>query len=115
PHIPAGMQATLHVQGPRGRVVLEQKVTLSDFGSFDADIQLPNEVVGYFRASLLFSESDDAEWTPIATGFNVQEYQPNAFEVKITEPGTPRLGAPIEMPIGAKYYMGQPLTKAQVS
>ena len=43
-HIPAGMKATLHVQGPRGRVVLEQAVTLSDLGSFDADIQLPNEV-----------------------------------------------------------------------
>lgn len=115
PHIPDGMKATLHVAGPRGRVVLEQSVTLSPFGSFDADIQLPNEVVGYFRASLLFSESDDAEWTPIACGFNVQEYQPNAFEVKLTEQPNARLGAPIEMPITAKYFMGQPLTKAQVS
>ena len=113
-HLPAGTKATLHVEGPRNRVVLEQSVTLSAFGSFDADIQLPREVVGYYRAALLFGE-ESFEDSQVSCGFNVQEYQPNAFEVKVPVPKTPRLGAPIEMAIGAKYYMGQPLTKAKVS
>ncbi len=45
----------------------------------------------------------------------MQEYAPNAFEVKVATPQTPMLGAPIELPIAAKYYMGTPLSKAQLA
>lgn len=115
PHIPAGAKANLTVKGPRGRVVLEQEITLSDTGSFTAEVQLPRDIVGYFRAALLFREEEDAEWAPIACGFSAQEYQPNAYEVKVAVPKTPMLGGEIALPISAKYYMGQALSKAQVA
>ncbi len=115
PHVPAGAKATLSVKGPRGRMVLEQEVTLTDAGSFTADVQLPRDIVGYFRAALLFSEEEDAEWASIGVGFSAQEYEPNAYEVKVAVPKTPMLGGEITLPISAKYYMGQTLSKAQVA
>jgi uncharacterized protein YfaS (alpha-2-macroglobulin family) len=111
----AGLKATLKVKGPRGRVLLQQKVTLSETGAFDADIRLPKDTVGGFFALLLFKENEDEDWSDISHGWTVQEYAPNAFEVKVTPPQTPSLGAPIEMPIAAKYYMGTPLSKAQLA
>lgn len=115
PLIPAGMKATLHVFGPRSRQVLEQAVTLSEMGSFHVDVPLPRETVGYFRATLTFSEEEDAEWSPHACGFTVQEYQSNAFEVKVTAPKEAFQGAPVTLPVAAKYYMGQPLSKADLT
>ena len=115
PHIPAGKAAIFRVKGPRQQIITEQKVTLSDLGSFTADLQLPPETVGYFRAVLLFDEAEDDEWGGVGCGFSVQEYEPNAFEVKVAVPKTPQLGSPIELPISAKYYMGKALSKAQVA
>ena len=112
-HMAAGMKATLKVKGPRGKAVLQQKVTLSDTGSFNTDIQLPKDTVGGFFAQLFFKENEDEDWSDITHGWTVQEYAPNAFEVKVATPQTPMLGAPIELPIAAKYYMGTPLSKAQ--
>ncbi len=114
-HMAAGLAAKLRVKGPRGRVFLERKLTLSDTGSFSTDIQLPKEAVGGFSAQLFFAKNEDENWSGISCGWQVQEYSPNAFEVKITPPQTPMLGAPIELPVTAKYYMGTPLSKAQLS
>jgi uncharacterized protein YfaS (alpha-2-macroglobulin family) len=115
PHLASGLKATLRVKGPRGRALVERKLTLSDTGSFDADIQLPKDAVGGFFAQLFFKDNEDEDWSDISRGWSVQEYSPNAFEVKLTPPRTPPLGAPIELPVAAKYYMGTPLSKAQLS
>ncbi len=115
PHIPSGAKATLIVKGPRDRLVLEQKVTLSDAGSISADVALDADAVGSYRAMLLFGESTDDDWAEIACHWSAQEYQPNAFEVKVTPPRTPMLSGEIELPVVAKYYMGKPLAKAQLS
>ena len=64
-------------------------------------------MVGYYRAVLTFSEADDAEWGGIAGGFTVQEYQPNAFEVKVLSPKTPQLASPIELPDRRQILHGQ--------
>ena len=64
---------------------------------------------------LHFSEAEDDEWGGIGTSFSVQEYQPNAFEVKVAVPKSPLIGSPIELPISAKYYMGKALSKAQAA
>lgn len=114
-HMAAGMAATLKVKGPKGRVLIERKVTLSDTGAFDTDIKLPKDTVGGFSAQLFFAGNQDEDWSDIMCGWSVQEYSPNAFEVKVTPPQTPMLGAPIELPVTAKYYMGKSLSKAQLS
>ncbi len=54
-HMAAGLKATLKVKGPRGKVLLQQKLTLSDTGSFNVDIQLPKDTVGGFFAQLFFA------------------------------------------------------------
>ncbi len=126
PHVPAGKKGTLRVFTPDNREILSQKVTLSESGSATADVKLPKTAVGGFRAQLLFDgdaaatgeaggEEDDSEWSGIRHYFRVEEYEPNAFEVKLTAPKTPMLGAPLNVPLAAKYYMGKPLAKAEVS
>ena len=114
-HMAAGVKATLKVKGPRSRVIVERKLTLSETGSFDTDIQLPRETVGGFSAQLHFAGNEDEDWSDISCGWQVQEYSPNAFEVKVTPPQTPMLAGPIEVPVTAKYYMGKALSKAQLS
>lgn len=96
-------------------MLIERKVTLSDTGAFDTDIKLPKDTVGGFSAQLFFAGNQDEDWSDIMCGWSVQEYSPNAFEVKVTPPQTPMLGAPIELPVTAKYYMGKSLSKAQLS
>ena len=114
-HMAAGVKAKLRIKGPRNRVIVERKLTLSDTGAFDTDFQLPRETVGGFSAQLFFDGSDDENWSDISCGWQVQEYAPNAFEVKIAPPQTPMLVSPIEVPVTAKYYMGKALSKAQLS
>ena len=118
PHIPAGKKGTLRVFSPDNREVFSQKVTLSAMGSLAADVVLPKNGVGGFRAQLLFEgeegEGDD-EWAGVKHFFRVEEYEPNAFEVKLAMPKSPMLGAPLNVPLAAKYYMGKSLAKAQVA
>ena len=111
----AGVAAKLKVKGPKGRVLLERKLTLSDTGAFDLDIKLPRDTVGGFSAQLFFAGNEDEDWSDIMCGWSVQEYSPNAFEVKVAAPQSPSLGAPIELPVTAKYYMGKALSNAQLS
>ncbi len=121
PHIPAGQKATLKAFTPDNREFFSQKVTLSEMGSVTADVKLPRVAVGGFRAQLLFekeapgAEDEDSEWSGVRHYFRVEEYEPNAFEVKLTAPKTPMLGAPLNVALTAKYYMGKPLAKAQVA
>ncbi len=114
-HMAAGAKGILKIKGPRGRVLSTQKITLSDTGALNADIQLPKNTVGGFFAQLNFPPNEDEDFSDISCGWSVQEYSPNAFEVKVTPPQTPLLGAPIELPVTAKYYMGKSLSKAQLS
>ena len=114
PNIPNGKTFVFRVKGPREQQIVEQNVTLNEFGAFSTEVQLPRETVGYFRAVLL-ADAEADEWSGIAHGFTVQEFQPNAFEVKLAVPKTPLIGSPVELPIAAKYYMGKALSKAQVA
>ena len=115
PHIPEGKQATLKVFAPDGREISAQKIALSAMGSLTADVKLPKTVVGGFRAQVLFDGDEEDEWSGIQHHFRVEEYEPNAFEVKLTAPKNPLLGAPLNVPLAAKYYMGKPLAKAEVT
>lgn len=115
PSLPAGLAGRLVVKGPRNRLITEQKITLSDTGSLSADIQLPRETVGHFSAQVLFAGDDENDWSGVRHGWSVQEYAPNAFEVKVATPGTPRLAAPTEVALSGKYYMGKALEKATAS
>jgi uncharacterized protein YfaS (alpha-2-macroglobulin family) len=84
-------------------------------GSFAEDIALPEGTLGYYNASLNLVGADAPD-RPVATHeFQVEEYKPNAFEILIGE--APKTPGPLQLalPMTAKYYMGKPLSKAQLS
>lgn len=114
PRIPAGTKARLKAFDNREREILSTEVTLSAYGSIDADIPLPKGTLGTYSATLSFGRAD-AEEDVAMHEFEVQEYTPNAFEITIGGPKTVVGAQPLELPISGKYLMGKSLSKAQLS
>jgi uncharacterized protein YfaS (alpha-2-macroglobulin family) len=115
PRIPAGTKGTLRVTDSRDRRILNRALTISDIGSFTEDVKLPSSGLGTYSAELVM-EGDKDDAPPVGTlSFEVQDYTPNAFEIKI--PAAPKsIGeAKLEMPVTAQYYMGKALTQAQIT
>jgi uncharacterized protein YfaS (alpha-2-macroglobulin family) len=115
PHIPAGAKATLRVTDPRDRQVVNRPLEISPAGSFSEDVHLPAEGLGTYNIALLMAE-DGADAQPIGVkDFEVQNYTPNAFEIKIP-PGPTAVGQTnLELPITAQYYMGKSLSQAELT
>jgi uncharacterized protein YfaS (alpha-2-macroglobulin family) len=113
-HIPAGTKARLKAFDDREREILSREVTLTAFGSIDADIPLPKGSLGTYSAKLSFGKEGDEEVAAVHE-FEVQEYTPNAFEITIGGPKTIVGAQPLELPVSGKYYMGKALSKAQLS
>ncbi|MEP6670166.1 MAG: alpha-2-macroglobulin family protein [Chthoniobacter sp.] len=115
PHVPAGAKATLRVTDARDRRILNQTLGISDVGSLSVDVKLPTSGLGTYSVELVMAE-DGADAKAIGVhSFEVQEYTPNAFEIKIpTAPAT--VGqAEISLPITAQYYMGKSLSQAKLT
>ena len=115
PHIPAGAKATVRAIDPKERRILNRAITLSDAGSFTEDIQLPPSPLGTYSVEIVMEE-DGADAAALAVHeFEVQEYVPNAFEIKIPPAPTAIGETKIELPITAQYYMGKSLSQAQMT
>lgn len=112
--IPAGVKARVKVLDQREREIFSREVTLTEYGSIDADIPLPKGGIGTYSAALVFGDDNNAE-NIASHEFEVQEYTPNAFEITIGSPKTIVGAQPLELPVSAKYYMGKSLSKAQLS
>ncbi len=112
--IPAGAKAVLLAVDAREREFFRKEVTISALGSVNEDIQLPKGVLGEYHLSLQMRGEKD-ESPSVEHHFQVQEYTPNAFEISIGGPKSFTGVQSIEVPIGAKYYMGKPLSKAQLT
>jgi uncharacterized protein YfaS (alpha-2-macroglobulin family) len=115
PHVPAGAKATLRVTDARDRRILNHTLEISDVGSFSEDVKLPTSGLGTYNVELVMAEDgDDAK--PIGEHtFEVQEYTPNAFEIKIPVAPTTVGQADVSLPITAQYYMGKALTQAKLT
>ncbi len=113
--IPAGEKVRLKAYDNREREILSRDVTLSAYGSIDADIALPKGTLGTYTATLSFGKQGSGEESVVRHEFEVQEYTPNAFEISIGGPKTIVGAQPIELPISGKYLMGKSLSKAQLS
>ncbi len=127
---------TLRAYDARGRRFFQKAGKLSAAGAFSEAIPLPKNSLGHYRAEIIFDGNppDDADAESIAAGdngdgddadpetpqptvcrFQVQEFQPNAFEVKLGRPTTPPVGeGETPLPLAARYYMGTPLSRAKV-
>lgn len=114
-HIPAGAKATLHALDAQERTILKRTVTLSELGSFAEDIKLPSSGLGTYVVQLAMEEDGASAPTIAVHEFEVQEFTPNAFEIKIA-PAPREIGATeIDLPVTAKYYMGKALSQAQLT
>lgn len=129
--IPVGEKLQLVVKDSRNRTLADQTVEVSEFGSVAADVAISGTSLGYYNINLHKPRpakpaaaadeeaetegEEDEESVPLAShGFLVQEFVPNAFEIKITDRRVPDSGE-IALPIKANYYMGKALSQARVS
>ena len=110
--LPAGKTLKIVVTDAKDREILNKEVTLSDFGSFAEEITLPGETLGKYRVVATGDEGDRLNGNCF---FQVQQYRPNAFEISIPEPPDATGPAQLDFAITAKYFMGKPLVKAQLT
>ena len=112
PRVPAGEKRTISLFDTRRRECFRKEVTLSEFGSFAEEIKLPVGTLGRFRITVTRGEKETVVGEH---AFEVQEYRPNAFEITIPVPPPVTGPAPLELPITAKYFMGKPLSQAELT
>jgi len=110
--IPAGKQLTVTVTDAKEREIFSREVTLSEFGSFDQEIDLPNGALGKYQ---IVAVGEEGERLGGSCYFQVQEYRPNAFEILIPAPPATTGDTQLTLPVTAKYFMGKPLSRAKVT
>ncbi|MFN2507584.1 MAG: alpha-2-macroglobulin, partial [Chthoniobacterales bacterium] len=110
--IPSGKQVTLTITDSKERQIFTREVTLSDFGSFDQEIIVPQGTLGKYRVQALGGKGERLGGSCF---FQVQEYKPNAFEISIPPPPTTIGSTQLSLPVTAKYFMGKPLSKARLT
>ncbi len=112
--------ASLRVFDARHRKLFEREVTYSDKGSFDEAFTLPTEGMGWHSIEVdcnpVLAEGEHPDWRLISNySFQVEDYRVNTFEVKIASAEEYEEGAELAIPISASYYMGKPLSKAELT
>ncbi|MDQ3626865.1 MAG: MG2 domain-containing protein, partial [Verrucomicrobiota bacterium] len=112
PRIPAGKPVTVTVTDAKERQIFSEHVTLSEFGSFDREITVPEGTLGRYRIN---ATGEKGERLGGSCFFEVQEYRPNAFEILIPPPPGGTGGVQLALPITAKYFMGKPLSRAKLT
>jgi uncharacterized protein YfaS (alpha-2-macroglobulin family) len=113
--IPAGAKARLHVTDPRERPIVNRAITVSDVGSFAEDIALPASGLGTYSVALTMDEDGPAPVALATHRFEVQEFTPNSFEIKIAQAPRAIGETKIELPVTAQYYMGKALSRPRDS
>jgi len=114
---PGSGRATLRVYDPRRRKLVEREVEFDRRGSFDDSFTLPGAGLGWHSVELDFNppEAEHPDWRLITNhSFQVEEYRVNTFEVNIEPADHYDPGEIIEVPVSARYYMGKPLSKAEL-
>ncbi len=112
PRIPAGKTVTLTLTDAKDQTIATETTTLSDYGSFAQEFTLPDGSLGQYR---LRAAGEKGERLGGVCFFQVQEYKPNAFEIKIPAPPATVGDTQLALPIEARYFMGKPLSKAKLT
>jgi len=120
-------EATLTITDSAGRDLYNQTIKLSEHGSFDHSLKLPEDNVGTHWISLNFKSDKDDKWentkyqwvanhqTEFNKPFSVQEFRRNAFKVTSSLAKVENGTSTIEASVGAKYYQGTSLSNATVA
>ncbi len=116
--------AKLIINDSRSRSLISEDIEFSEKGAFDKSFTLPNETVGYFTVEFKLVGPAKPEsisnwrWEQMynfRSGFHVQEFRRNAFEVssQIDEPEI--ASEKITWSAKANYYQGMPVASARVA
>ncbi|MBR90595.1 MAG: hypothetical protein CMO66_04900 [Verrucomicrobiales bacterium] len=104
-----GANGTVICTDSRDETLLRREINLSSNGSFNLDINLPDGgALGRHYVTVKFEGGREAYHS-----FQVQEFQPDTFKIKIGKPDDLPPGSPLDFPLSAKYYFGAPLAKVK--
>jgi alpha-2-macroglobulin len=106
--IPASLSGTLVCNDARDRKFFETNVNLSALGSLAVAVPLTSEARGTYRAVLHLEKGE------YSYAFQVQDFQPSAFEINLQPKPAYGPDEPLAVPLSARYYFGKPLSQAQV-
>ena len=100
---------------PREGGSQELKVRVNARGAFDTSFELPATLVGEFRlrAWVVGGKTGEASGE-LNTSFQVQEFQPNAFETRIDTPERFTPEQKVVAKLAANYFFGSPVSDARV-
>ncbi|MFK5921372.1 MAG: alpha-2-macroglobulin family protein [Verrucomicrobiota bacterium] len=122
---PASDQAAakITVTDSRHRTILTRQIKVSPHGSIDQEIKLPENTLGRFQVLIDFNPAGSSsrhKWRNVFShSFQVADYRPNTFEIKLTNKDhyqLPTQDSPdISVPVSAHYFMGKALSSARLS
>jgi alpha-2-macroglobulin len=107
-HVPVGLTGRLDCVDARGRQFFQTNVAFSPSGGWSAPIQLPATSRGTYSARLHLGTNEHPY------PFQVQDFQPNAFEVVLQSKPSLAAGESVAVPVSARYLFGKALSRAQV-
>ncbi len=111
---PANGKVHVRVSGPTGDAVLDQVMTLNEFGSLATDVVVPRSApLGTYDAEVLPEPQGDLPSIAMTT-FEVAEYRPSEFKVSVesSQPSYIR-GDRAQWIARGDYLFGAPMAKAK--
>ena len=117
--------ARLRVFDSQHRQLFEREIAFGAKGSFDTAFTLPAEGMGWHSIEIDFNpvvpatpegEEREPDWRLISNyAFQVEDYRVNTFEVTVAAGEEYAQGAELSIPVRARYFMGKPLSKAELN
>jgi uncharacterized protein YfaS (alpha-2-macroglobulin family) len=106
--VPTGLTGTLDCVDARGRQFFQTNAAFSSLAGWSAPIRLPSAARGIYSARLHLGTND------YTYAFQVQDFQPNAFEILLQSKASFTPAERIVVPVSARYLFGKTLSRAQV-
>lgn len=112
-------KARLKLRDARYRLIRDEEITFLPNGSYSTQLKLPEGPLGSYSLNIEFPNSqedqdDQDEESGGYYNFRVDDYRPNTFEVEIQTAKAKVEKDRIQLPLTARYYMGKPLSQAEI-
>jgi uncharacterized protein YfaS (alpha-2-macroglobulin family) len=110
-----GREGKLTVNQPHNRGEQEIVIKTDERGAFETQIVLDSSTTGQYGMRLKFEGRERDSWqSGFGTGFQVADFQPNAFELSIAAPARFAPDAEVGAEVSARYFFGSSLGKSNV-
>src|SRR6185369_10089999 len=108
--LPGVQQVSVEIFDPEGKPAMRKDVPVSAMGTVQGELPIPaGAALGYYSIQAHVGEGE------VNGGFHVEEYKKPEYEVRVT-PNKMRVlqGSPVQAQISARYFFGEPVTRASV-